>query len=77
MSIVGQSNIKKFVSYTAGNSGFWHLIVLVSILDLVISAFFPVIESLVIINTYIAYFAFFSVVKAILRIPLVMSLKDK
>ncbi len=77
MSIVGQSNIKKFVSYTAGNSGFWHLIVLVSIFDLVISAFFPVIESLVIINTYIAYFAFFSVVKAILRIPLVMSLKDK
>jgi len=76
MSIIGQSKIKAFISYTASNSGFWHLIIPVSILNFLFDLDFYNNESLNLIETYILYFAIASVGKTILRLPLIISLKN-
>ena len=77
LSIHKGSRVKKAIYYTASNTAFFHLIILVAGLDILINKFSTLAIDLMIIHTYVAYFSIATVSKVFFRLPLIIALKDK
>jgi phosphatidylglycerophosphate synthase len=71
LSIINGSIFKRYVAYTASNTAFMHIVILIALLDI----FYEF--ELLLIHLYIGYFYSLSIIKVLYRIPKIISLKNK
>jgi len=77
LSITRKNNLIKFAILTASTSGFWHLIVIISLIDYYAFSLGLLSSPYFVIYLYLGYFLFINLVKTILRLRLIFLLGKK
>ena len=77
LSVVKGSKLRKCIAYTASNTAFMHLIIIIAVLDILYVDYFNSNYKLLITYLYVIYFSLATIVKVLFRIPLIISLKNK
>ena len=77
LSIHKGSRIYKAIYYTASNTAYFHLIILVACLDILINRYYSMPLDNIFIHSYSAYFSIATVAKLFFRLPSIIALRYK